>query len=138
MTYLEILNRMPVLGDALQLNLSPKVKAETLLLRAHYAKGIKEWQTILEQIDKDTKPENGAERDEEQQKVFNDAINEKAKEEVTLTDRRYTVKAFEELCEAVNNQKEIVSALARNEQGLPQPMPVDYWLEYVAGNLVTE
>ena len=138
LTYLDILNRMPVLGDALQLNLPAKVKAETLLLRAHYAKGIKEWQTVLEQIDKDTKPENGAERDDEQQKVFNEAVNEKANEEVALADRRYTTEAFEKLCEAIGDRKEIASALNRNEDGIPQPYPAIFWLEYVANNLVAE
>lgn len=138
MTYLDILNRMPVLGDALQLPLSAKVKAETLLLRAHYAKGIKEWQTVLEQINKDTQPEDGGERNEEQQKTYDEAITEKLKEEVSLADRRFSSSAFEALCEAVGDSKEIVSSLNRNKEGLPQPFPAIVWLEYVADNLVAE
>lgn len=138
MNHIEVINRMSVLGDALQLTLPAKVMAETLLLRAHYAKGIKEWQTVVEQIDKDTKPADGKARTEEQTKAFNEAIDAKSKEDATIADRRYSAEAFEALCGVVSERKEIVSALVRNDKGEPQPFPTIGWLEFVATNLVQE
>lgn len=137
LTYIDVLNRMGVLGDALQLNLPAKVKAETLLLRAHYSKGVKEWQSILEQIEKDSQVD-GSEPTEEQAKIKNDAIEAKVKEEVSLADRRYSTEAFEALCGAVDGHETVVSVLTRNDEGVPQPFPSILWLEYVANNLVAE
>lgn len=138
MNHIEVINRMAVLGDALQLTLPAKAMAETLLLRAHYAKGIKEWQTVVEQIDKDTKPADSGERTEEQTKAFNEAIDAKSKEDAAIADRRYSAEAFEALCGVVGDRKEIVSALVRNEKGEPQQLSVIGWLEFVATNLVQE
>lgn len=137
MNYLDVINRMAVLGDALQLPLPAKAKAETLLLRTHYAKGIKEWQTALEQINSDTKPADGKERTEEEKKSYEDTIGAKLKEEIALADRRYTAEAFEGLCAASGDREEIVSALARDKEGNPQPIPAIGWLDFVASNLVT-
>ena len=138
MNYLDIINRMAVLGDALQLQLPAKTKAETLLLRAHYAKGIKEWQAAMEQINNDTKPADGKERSEEEQKSYDEAFNTKAKEDAALVDRRYTTEAFEGLCSAIGDKEEIISALARNDKGEMQPIPAISWLEIVANTLVQE
>lgn len=138
MTYLDIINRMAVLGDALQLSLSAKAKAETLLLRAHYARGMKEWQTQLEQIDKDTKPADGKERSEEEKKAYEETINAKAKEDAQFGDRRYTAEAFEKLCEGIGDREEITSALVRDKKGEPQLLHSLIWLDFVATNLVAE
>ncbi len=61
MKYVDVINRMNVLGDALQLTLPAKAMSETLLLRAHYAKGMNEWQTMCEQVGKDMPREEGEE-----------------------------------------------------------------------------
>lgn len=138
MTYLDILNRMAVLGDALTLKLPAKVMAETLRLRAHYAKGIKEWTTITEQINKDTAPKEGKERNEEQQKQYDDALQAKAAEEAELKDRRYSPEAFEQLCEVASGKGMLQSALVRDKEGKPGELPAVAWLDYVAANLVEE
>lgn len=138
MTYLEILNRMAVLGDALTLKLPAKAMAETLRLRAHYAKGIKEWTTITEQINKDTAPAEGKERDEEQQKQYDDALHAKVAEDAELKDRRYTPEAFEQLCEVASDKGMMLSALARDKEGKAGEIPAVAWLDFVAANLVEE
>ncbi|WP_289739366.1 hypothetical protein [Paramuribaculum intestinale] len=138
MTYLEILNRMAVLGDVLTLKLPAKAMAETLRLRAHYAKGVKEWTTIAEQINKDTAPAEGKERDEEQQKQYDEVLQAKAAEDAELKDRRYTPEAFEQLCEVTSDKDMMLSALARDKEGKPGEIPAVAWLDYVAANLVEE
>ena len=138
MTYLDILNRMAVLGDALTLKLPAKAMAETLRIRAHYAKGVKEWTTITEQINKDTAPTEGKERTEEQKKQYEEALTAKAGEEAELKDRRYSPEAFELLCEAASGKGTVQSALVRDKEGKAGDMPAVVWLDYVAAKLVEE
>ena len=103
MTYNEVINRMGALGDALQLPLPAKAMSATLLMRTHYAKGIKEWQTICEQLHKDI-PQKDDESEDDYMARINEVATEKSKEETTLADRRYTPEVFEQICGAATDK----------------------------------
>lgn len=138
MKYVEVINRMRMLGDALQLSLPAKAMSETLLLRAHYAKGISEWQTMADQVGKDMPREEG-EDDATYLKRLNDVLMPKSEEEApTVADRRYSVEAFELLCEAAIKKGKIASSVHITDKGEPAEVPAPAWLEVVAVNLVRE
>lgn len=137
MTYNDILNRMSVLGDALQLRLPAKAMAETLMLRAHYAKGMKEWQTMCEQIQKDL-PRSEGESDEDYLKRVNDVLIPKAADEAELPERRYTVEAFEQLCGAAAEQGEMESSVHLTKDGKRAQVPAWLWLDHMVVDLVTQ
>ncbi len=100
MKYTDILTAMVLLGDALAMELPAKVRAETCLMRAHYAKGIKEWETVREQIATDNPPKSGDERTDEENDALNELLTAKADEEAALERRHYSAEAFVELCGA--------------------------------------
>ncbi len=140
MTYNDILSRMSVLGDALQLPLSAKALSATLLMRAHYAKGVAEWQTISEQLRKDV-PRKEEESEEDYNVRINEFAVEKLKEETTLADRRYTPEVFEAVCAAAADKGEVESSVhyaIKDGKPAPAKVPAYMWLEYVAANLVQE
>ncbi len=140
MTYNDILSRMSVLGDALQLPLSAKALSATLLMRAHYAKGTAEWQTIVEQLQKDM-PRKDGESDEDYTARLNELCAEKLKEETTLADRRYTPEVFEAVCAAAADKSEVESSVhyaIKDGKPAPAKVPAYMWLEYVAAKLVQE
>ena len=97
MTYNDLLTAMAVLGDALGMALPAKALSETLLLRAHYAKGVKEWQTMTEQVQKDM-PRNDGEGADEYAKRLGGVLAQKVGEECAVEWRRLSRAAFEELC----------------------------------------
>lgn len=133
MTYNDILTAMAILGDALRMSLPAKALSETLLLRAHYSKGIKEWSTMTEQVQKDM-PRNEGETDEDYSKRLNELLLPKAEEECSLAKRGYSVAAFEELCGAC--PKDAVERNVGKDE--VAKIPAIVWLDYVAANLVEE
>lgn len=141
MTYNEVINRMSVLGDALQMPLPAKVMSATLLMRAHYAKGMAEWQTICEQLQKDIPRKDGESEDDYMARI-NEVAAEKCKEETTLADRRYTSEVFEQICAAAAEKGEVQSSVHFNVEEGKKPVsakvPAWMWLEYIAANLVQE
>lgn len=141
MTYNEVINRMGALGDALQLSLPAKAMSATLLMRAHYAKGMAEWQTICDQLQKDI-PRNEDESDSDYMARINEVATEKSKEETTLADRRYTPEVFELICGAAAEKGEVQSSVhvSLDDNGKPTAakVPAWMWLEYIAANLVQE
>ena len=141
MTYNDVLSRMSVLGDALQFTLPAKAMSATLLMRAHYAKGMAEWQTICEQLQKDI-PRNEDESDSDYMARINEVATEKSKEETTLADRRYTPEVFELICAAAAEKGEVQSSVhvGLDDNGKPTAakVPAWMWLEYITANLVQE
>lgn len=138
MKYVEVINRMNVLGDALQLTLPAKAMSETLLLRAHYAKGMNEWQTMCEQVSKDMPREEG-EDDAAYLKRLNDMLAPKSEEEApTVADRRYSKEAFEAVCAAAIDAGEVLSSVHLTKDYKPAKVPAWLWLEYLAANIVNE
>lgn len=133
MTYNDVLTAMAMLGDALRMSLSAKALSETLLLRAHYSKGVREWSTMTEQMQKDM-PRNEGEADEEYSRRLNELLVTKADEECSLAKRGYSVAAFEELCGAC--PRDVVERGAG--EGEVAKIPAVAWLDYVAANLVEE
>ena len=140
MTYNDVLSRMSVLGDALQLSLPAKAMSATLLMRAHYAKGMAEWQTICEQLQKDL-PRKEGESDDDYMARINEVATEKGKEDTTLADKRYTPEVFEQVCAATSEKGEVQSSVHFNVEGkkpVAAKVPAWMWLEYIAANLVQE
>ena len=138
MRYVEMITRMNVLGDALQLALPAKAMSETLLLRAHYAKGMNEWQTMCEQVGKDM-PREEEEDDAAYLKRLNDMLAPKSEEEApTVSDRRYSKEAFEAVCAAAIDAGEVLSSVHLTKDYKPAKVPAWLWLEYLAANIVTE
>ena len=141
MTYNEVINRMGALGDALQLPLPAKAMSATLLMRTHYAKGIKEWQTICEQLHKDI-PQKDDESEDDYMARINEVATDKSKEKTTLADRRYTPEVFEQICGAATDKGEMQSSVhvGLDDKGKPTAakVPAWMWLEYIAANLVQE
>lgn len=133
MTYNDILTAMAMLGDALRMSLPAKALSETLLLRAHYSKGIKEWSTMTEQMQKDM-PRNEGEADEEYSKRLNGLLITKAEEDCSLAKRGYSVAAFEELCGAC--PRDVIERNVDKDEVVKIPAVV--WLDWVAANLVRE
>ena len=121
MTYNEVINRMGALGDALQLPLPAKAMSATLLMRTHYAKGIKEWQTICEQLHKDI-PQKDDESEDDYMARINEVATEKSKEETTLaaTRRRCLSRSVERLPTRVRCRARYTSVSTTKASPRPQ------------------
>ncbi len=138
LTYNDVYVCMALLGDALQLSLPKKALSEVLMLRAHYGKGVKEFDEAKKQIVDDASKGKDPEKDKEAiEAAVKEPIEAKAKEEAGIASRPLSAGAFEEICGAATEAGNIRSGLfpAPAEGEAPEGVPALLWLETLAYNL---
>ena len=144
MNYNDVYTRMALLGDVLGLAPAAKAMSETLMMRAHYSRTVKEFETAMEQVRTDTTPADGSERTAEQEKLYNETVEAKAREDCGADDRRYSAAALEQICEAAMAKGAVKSALAvavtKDAEGKEKTapgaqIPAVAWLDLLAAHL---
>lgn len=122
MTYNDVFLRAALLNDIASLKLPTKATAERLILKAHYARAIADFELMRSDIGNDNSS------DEEQK---NAAIKAVAAKETDTADKRFTYEAFEQIVAAVIENATIKTLLRNNED-----VDVNSWLSVVAEALV--
>lgn len=132
MTQSEALTKSAFLNDLCAIpGLGSKAVTESILLRIHYRKAVDEWlsaQKIIAETDADN---------ESKQK----AVETKLAEESTITDKRMTREAFEQVVEAALKAGSIktfllIKANSGEAHNVGGELPAIEWLTSFAANMV--
>lgn len=122
MTYLECLNRLYVLSDALSLKLPDNLESVVKELRAHYAVGAKRWEAIVKNID-------SLDLAYSTKQIF---YHKNALDDASISDKRFSQGAYMLLRKVVSGKNIIKSELAKGGE-----IATDVWLDFVLNNLVS-
>ena len=134
MNYNEVYHALMLLNDLSQLKLAAKATTEKLLIRAHYAKPMKDFEEFSQSVNGDEKADDEAKKS---------ALETKASETIEgFTPRSLSVEAFEQIVEAAADRDMITSGIAapvKNDKGEVTgagQLPTEFWLQTIAENLV--
>lgn len=133
MKYNDIYLRMAFLNDLRQLRLDRDALTETVLLRVHYNKGIREFEAQKQDLVADQSADD---------EVRRQAVRTAADEDCpAVSDRRFTREAFRSIvAAAMDAEGGLASFMAPPAaEGEPAPLlPADVWLEQFAEVMVRE
>lgn len=131
MTYNDIYLRWALLNDLGAFELPSKAMTEKLILRAHYGRAVRDFESVKDVIAGDAKADDAAKAE---------AVKAKAGETAEgFSDRRFSVCAFEQIVAAASSGQTVASALAQpDDGGTAGRLPVETWLQAIADTLVTE